>query len=239
MFSHGRKEEISMKVSRKERAMRSKPLILALTVIGALLLLWSCTPDSGFNTTADYDTVVTHYDPDVDYQTFKTYYLADAVVYITDPDDTSTIEPNPDLDDRILTTVAANMTAYGYTRIEEADADSASPPDIFVPVAVTTTKWVGMYYPYYPGWGWNPWYPGWNPWYPGYYPPVVYSYSTGTVFFDLWDFKNPDAETETFPILWTATINGLLSSDGDATLKRIEDNINQAFSQSWYLEQKD
>ncbi len=226
-----------MKVSRKERAMRSKPLILALTVIGALLLLWSCTPDSGFNTTSDYDTVVTHYDPDVDYQTFKTYYLADSVRYITDPDDTSTIERDDDIDELILTTVAANMNAYGYTRITEAEEEN--PPDIFVPVAVTTTKWVGMYYPYYPPGYWYPWYPGWGPGYPGYYPPVVYSYSTGTVFFDLWDFKNHHAETETFPILWTATINGLLSSDRAATEKRIEDSINQAFSQSWYLEQKD
>jgi len=98
---------------------------------------------------------------------------------------------------------------------------------------------VGAYYPYYPWWGWNPWHPGWGPGYPGYYPPVVYEYSTGTIFFDLWDFKNIDADTETFPILWTAAINGLLSSDRAAGEKRIVDNINQAFTQSWYLEQKD
>jgi len=225
-----------MKVSRKERALHSRPLILTLTIIGTLLLLWSCTPDSGFNTISDYDTVVTHYDPDVDYQTFKTYYLADSVVYITDPEDEPEIERDDELDALILSTVAANMNAYGYQRITEPEEEN--PPDLFVPVAVTTTRWVGMYYPYYPCWGYY-WYPCWGPGYPGYYPPVVYEYSTGTVFFDLWDFKNPDEETETFPILWTATLNGLLSSDRAAGEKRIEDSINQAFSQSWYLEQKD
>jgi len=211
--------------------------VLILTVTATMLLLWSCTPDSGFNTVSDYDTVVTHYDPDVDYQAFNTYYLADSVVYITDPDDTSTIERDDDIDRLILNTVAANMDAYGYTRITEPDEQD--PPDIFVPVAVTTTKWVGMYYPYYPPGFWYPWYPGWGPGYPGYYPPVVYEYSTGTVFFDLWDFKNPYIVTETFPILWTATINGVLQEDRAATEERIEDAINQAFGQSWYLEQTD
>ena len=226
-----------MRVSRKKGAVRSRPLILALTGIGALLLLWSCTPDSGFNTVSDYDTVVTHYDPDVNFQTFSSYYLADSVVYITDPEDTSTIERDEEIEQLILDAVAANMDAYGYNRIVEPE--EGNPPDIFVPVAVTTTEWVGMYYPYYPWWGWDPWYPGWGPGYPGYYPPVVYTYSTGTIFFDLWDFKDPYIETETFPILWTATINGLLQEDRAATEKRIEENINQAFKQSWYLEQKD
>ncbi|MGD8628888.1 MAG: DUF4136 domain-containing protein [bacterium] len=226
-----------MRVLRRKRALHCKPLVLMLTAIVALLLLWSCTPDSGFNTVSDYDTVVTHYDPDIDFQTYNTYYLADSVRYITDPDDTSTVERDDELDELILSTIAENMNAYGYQRITEPEEEN--PPDIFVPVAVTTTKWVGMYYPYYPWWGWSPWYPGWGPGYPGYYPPVVYTYSTGTIFFDLWDFKNVDEETDTFPIIWTATINGLLSSDRAAGEKRIEDSINQAFKQSWYLEKKD
>ncbi|MFC1799500.1 DUF4136 domain-containing protein [Candidatus Eisenbacteria bacterium] len=223
-----------MKISRKDMALSSRPLILALTVIGTLLLLWSCTPDSGFNTTADYDTVVTHYDPDVSYKSYSTYYLADSVAYITDPDDTSTIERDDDLDELILSTVASNLNAYGYQRIMEPEAEN--PPDLFVPVSITTTEWVGAYYPYYPPGWWYPWYPGWGPGYPGYYPPVVYSYSTGTIFFDLWDFKDPIEEEEEFPVLWTATINGLLSSDRASGEQRIVESINQAFSQSWYLD---
>ena len=226
-----------MKVSRKDRALRLRLLILTLAIVGTLLILWSCTPDSGFNTVSDYDTVVTHYDPDVDYSEYRTYFLPDSVVYITDPDDTLTIEPDEELEELILNTIADNMEAYGYQRITEPEEEN--PPDLFIPVAITTTEWVGWYYPWYPPGWWYPWYPGWGPGYPGYYPPVVYSYSTGTVFFDLWDFKNPHDATETFPILWDAAINGLLSSDRASVEKRIVDNINQAFKQSWYLEHKD
>ncbi len=226
-----------MKISRRERALRFRPPVLALTVVGALLLLWSCTPDSGFNTASDYDVVVTHYDPDVDFQTYKTYYLADSVAYLKDPEDTSTIIRDPEIDELILATVDENLRAYGYQPMTEQD--EGNPPDLYVPVSLTTTKWLGMYYPYYPPGYWYPWYPGYWPGYPGYYPPVVYEYTTGTVFFDLWDFKNPQSETETFPILWTATINGLISGDRTTGEKRIVDNINQAFKQSTYLEQKD
>ena len=226
-----------MKISNKGRALRYRPMVLVLTIAGALLLLWSCTPDSGFNTVADYDTVLTQYDPDADFQAYETYYLADSVAYLRDPDDTTTIERDHELDALILATVAENMNAYGYRRITEPEEEN--PPDLFVPVSLTTTKWVGYYYPWYPPGYWYPWYPGWGPGYPGYYPPVVYTYSTGTIFFDFWDFKSPPIEDEEFPVLWTAALNGLLSTDRAAGEQRIVDNIDQAFKQSGYLELED
>ena len=207
-----------MKSSRVDRALCKRSLILALAVVGALLVLPSCTPDSGFNTVADYDTVLTHYTPGIDYQAFKTYYLADSVAYITD--DSTTIERDDELDALILSTIDQNLKAYGYQRITERDEEN--PPDLYVPVSITTTKWVGYYYPWYPCYWYNPCYPCWGPGYGGYYP-QVYTYSTGTIFFDLWDFKNANVEEETFPILWTATLNGLLSGDRAAGEQRIVD----------------
>ena len=57
--------------------MKVSRMVLTLTILGVLFILWSCTPDSGFNTISDYDTVVTHYDPDAKFNEYKTYYLPD------------------------------------------------------------------------------------------------------------------------------------------------------------------
>jgi hypothetical protein len=237
-MSLGRKEVMMITASGNQRAPRPRRAALALIIIGTLLLIWSCAPDTGFNTIADYDTVVTLYDPNADFAgetTYVTYAMADSVKYLKDPDDTSTIEPDRELEELILDTIANNMDNYGYTRVTEPDPEN--PPDLYIPVAVTTTKWTGAYYPWYPPGWWYPWYPGWGPgwgYWPGY-PPVIYSYSTGTIFFDLWDMKNADDESQTIPVIWSATINGLLSSDRAAGETRIVNSIDQAFKQSWYL----
>ena len=69
----------------------------------------------------------------------------------------------------------------------------------------------------------------WWPWVP------VGSYTTGTVILDMVDVDGASEEEQTFPIVWNAIINGLVTGSDASLANRIETNINQAFAQSSYL----
>ena len=61
------------------------------------------------------------------------------------------------------------------------------------------------------------------------------SYTTGTVILDMLDVDGADDVEETFPIVWNAVINGLVTGSDASVEARIRTNINQAFDQSSYL----
>ena len=92
--------------------------------------------------------------------------------------------------------------------------------------------------PWYPGWGWGP---GWGGWYPpywgGYY---TYNFTTGSVIINWWDPQESPAPTSTDednqPVHWVATFNGLVSSSKENNAARIKSSINQAFTQSPYIQ---
>ena len=101
-----------MKVSRSKKALRVHLSMLALAVAGTLLVLWSCAPDSGFSTVADYDTIMTLYASDADYTSMATYAMTDSVDYIQDPEDDSEIERNPELEELIFDTIADYLSNH-------------------------------------------------------------------------------------------------------------------------------
>ena len=47
----------------------------AVGLIAALVIVPSCTPDSGFNTVSDYDIVATYYAPDTEFDSLETYVM--------------------------------------------------------------------------------------------------------------------------------------------------------------------
>jgi hypothetical protein len=128
------------------------------------------------------------------------------------------------------------MLNYGYVLEDEPETDD---PDLVMVAGLTITRWTGYVpgYPWYPGWGWGPWYPGY-PWYPGWTPGYTYSYDTGTIVIDMFDFETWDHDTGDIDVIWTGGMNGILSSSSSYNSDRVQGGIRQAFEQSTYLEKK-
>ncbi|UTW66908.1 DUF4136 domain-containing protein [bacterium SCSIO 12643] len=188
----------------------------------------SCYPEKD-RTIEDFDLVGTRFADNVNFDDYKTYHLYDSVVIVYD-----TTEEKPDYPkeeaDIIISGIRQNMMNYGWVEVAQGDT-----PDVYLEAAVWTNKIVGAsYYPGwgYPGWGWNPWwgYPGWGVSY--------YSYTTGTVLMSMMDVKNYDYSDKPAQVIWTGGLNGLVSSSNNNNLSRIEYSVNQAFTQSAYLNKK-
>ena len=213
-------------------------------LISVSSLFFACYPDSGLESIADYDVVVTVYDKDYDFGAVKTYAMPDTILHLlTDSTASDEDEISREYDELILTTIASNMQQLGYQRITEIDPnDPSREPDVVVLVGVTVTDWNG--YSWYPGWwwGWGYW-PGWGWWAPGYpgygpgYPGAVvpYSYSTGTIIIDMMEPDDSDNSAKRIPVVWGAATNGLLGGSQPSGASRITGSIDQAFNQSTYL----
>ena len=201
-----------------------------------LLVMGGCAPDSGFNSISDFDVVVTHYDPEADFQTYTTFAVADTVAHLGNPsgnDDGISKAIDPIIIDEITT----QMIRMGYT-LENNPENNL--PDLFMLPGITVSTWTGYVpgYPWYPGYGWGGWYP-YYPWYPGYMPGYTYSYDTGTIIVDMVDVSTLDEETGDVLVIWTGGINGVVSGSSSSNYDRVEGGIRQAFDQSPYLKKKD
>jgi hypothetical protein len=51
----------------------------------------------------------------------------------------------------------------------------------------------------------------------------------------MWDAKNADPDYEFVPVPWIAALNGILNDTSSGVSTRIENSIDQAFTQSPYL----
>ncbi len=198
-------------------------------VLPGLLLamaMWSCYP-GGPETIADTDLVFTYYNQDADFGSVSTFFMPDQVFVREGSEATE-----DSFDSLILSDVARNMEALGYTRVTDPQNNI---PDSVVIVSKVKTQytWVGWVpgYPWYPGWGYPGW--GWGGWYP-----VGGSYSTGTVFIEFASTDDVNVPEQEIVASWSGVFTGLLSSSASATASRVTANIDQAFKQSPYLGKK-
>jgi hypothetical protein len=218
--------------------MNKRPRLGAVifAILGIMLIaIGGCAPDSGFNNVADYDVVVTHYDPEVDYQKYTTFAVADTIMEYGKPEDDDS-QVTEALKNLIISEITTQMINYGYTLENDPENND---PDLVLVAGITITKWTGYVpgYPYYPGYGYGPWYP-YYPYYPGWGGGYSYSYDTGTIMIDMFDFATWDHDTGDIHDVWTSGINGILSSSSSYNSDRVQASIKQAFEQSPYLEQK-
>jgi hypothetical protein len=180
-------------------------------------------------TTADYDMVLTLADPNAVFSNYSTYALPDTVIHPVP--DGQTDDLTRAFDSQIISDVARNMDALGYTRVTDTTQT------VSVVVLITATKSDWQVSGWYPGgwWGWYPWYPGggYYPGYPGY--GYSYSFSTGSILITMIDPDkwNPDSLPDG-PV-WGGALNGLLGDTRAGVSTRIRNGINQAFAQSPYL----
>lgn len=208
----------------------SRPMLwVAVAVLGVLGLLagLGCYPGE-INSLEELDLVVTQFDSTHVWAAPASFFLVDSVVHLTDTSDPGNNITLPSTyDDLVIDETRNGLLGYGYT--EKNTPDSA---DYYVIVsALAVQNWtVDVWYPYWPccyyggGWGW-------------YYPPVydVDTYTTGTVFIDMYDRNGADSTQELIPRPWNALLNGVMGTAASVTQTRLQTGIRQAFAQSPYL----
>jgi hypothetical protein len=188
---------------------------LILLFLGAGLILASCTkyPPSSDRLLEDL-VVMTQYDTKADFNSYKTYALADVVKKITDKD---TVNLDSQTAAAILGQIDKNMKARGFVK-----AVSPVKPDLGIQVVYYENTYVYAYY--YDYWGY---YYGW--YYP-YYPVYYTSYTAGMGNIEMFDLKNIDPSSPRIAIRWNAFIRGLAT--GSHTTSEITAKIDQAFIQT-------
>lgn len=199
--------------------MRKTKISLLILFAAAAVILQSCYPGEEL-TYSDTDIVATFYDKEADFSNYDTYIMSDTIY--TFDDENQSLIPNDDLSPTnkaaILNGIENNLEDIGFN-----STSNPSDADVVIAVIATSSTWVGggCYYGY-----WSYWYP-----YYGWCYPVYYTYDTGTIIIAMID----KSVTEERPGLWIAAINGLLDDTSAGLESRINQNIDQAFSQSPYL----
>jgi hypothetical protein len=189
---------------------------LMLLFLSTALVLNSCYPGEEL-TAEDTDIVATFYDKEADFSTKLTYAIKDSVIRLDEDGNPIYNETGP-YDQQALNRIEDNMVAAGFTEVADpADAD------VIVFTFASQTTWVS-------GGCYSSWYSWYYPYY-GYCYPVYYTYEAGTLGIVMID---ADA-TEQKNALWVAAINGILEDTSAGIAERINQNIDQAFIQSPYL----
>jgi len=209
--------------------MKKLKLIALLAIV---ILVASCYADPNQDTLSSDLVVGTDRDLNVNFQNFKTYHIANTITNITD-DRNDSILAGPDAL-KIVNKIKENMNRLGYTFVEL----NAS-PDLAVIPAIIQIKNIGGVCTGW--WGGYPGYPGGGYWgYPGYgynYPYCgYYSYNTGSLTIDMIDLMNTDTTTN-LNAVWSGIMFGVISSSGAANMNKALKGIDQAYSQSPYLQQ--
>lgn len=208
--------------------MKTLKLFSFILVLG---LLGSCYPEKD-RSIEDFDIVGTNYDDTKDFADYTTYYLHDSLIIIYDTNEDKPDYPS-DAAAAVIDGIRNNLNGYGWKEMTPADTVGKK-PDVYINPYLWTSKVSGaVYYP--PYYGGYPWYPGYYPGYPSWGGASYYSYTTGTILIDMLDIKHPNHDEDTFDILWSAGINGILSSSESNNDNRIKFSVDQAFSQSKYL----
>ena len=192
-------------------------------------MLSGCYPDTP-DYLSEYDLVYTDRSPSFDFKAAITFSLPDSVVLLTGDlaEGEFPEKVNPQYGDVILARIRQNLLTRGWVEVS-----TAQEADVVVLASAVKTLNVDIYS--YGGgyWGWYyPWY-GYGWYYPGYYPAYT-SYTTGSLLIQMID-PNDVSPTNNIPVVWLAVINGLLEGSNVDIINRFTTNIDQAFTQSDYL----
>ena len=109
--------------------------LIVFLIPSSIILIQGCYPNNDISI-EDSDVVLTSYNDSVNFASLSTYFMPDTVLPIIDPSDPSDYT-NP-YQSLMLNTVANNMSAYGYTRVDTANSE----PDVAVVLSVLTTTTV-------------------------------------------------------------------------------------------------
>lgn len=194
--------------------------LLSILILGSMVLLQACFP-FGPEDIEDFDIVGTFYDENVNFGTFKSYAMPDTIVHV---DNSGVTGKTGEFDELILSQIAANMGAVGYTRVENPDN-----ADMLLTVAISKEGYsLGTSYNYGDYYGDRYDYGSGGYYYTG----SNYQLETGTLLMNLADHKVEGGSTKS---MWLGLINGITEQSFTNTSRRLIELINQAYVQSPYL----
>ena len=196
--------------------------VMSTLVLGSIFLLQACFP-FGPEDLEDFDIVGTFYDENVNFSNFKTYAMPDTIAKITS---SGVSNERGQYDDLVLSQIAANMGAVGYTRVNDPDQ-----ADMLLTVVVVNDGGYSIDNSYNYGDYYGPDYNYGSGGY--YYTGSNYQIETGTVLMTLADHKDGDNARES--AMWLGMLNGITEQSFTNTSRRLIELINQAFVQSPYL----
>jgi hypothetical protein len=212
------------------RRLRHFTLPVYAGALLALVGLAACHPGEISNID-ETDVVYTGVDKTAPFGTWQNYAMPDTVYEIKD-DESDEDKWNHALNDQIIADIARNMDARGYTRVDTSLIGSATPPDLVMTVyGVTAQNWlVFTWWRWYPGWG------GWGGYRPGYPSSQAVQFTTGTLWMNLIDHAQTSDADSTLVVPWSGAINGVAEGATSEIRARLTRGIDQAFTQSPYLQ---
>lgn len=203
---------------------------LAIVLLG--ITIASCQKEPSTSGLHQDYLVYTAYDTGADFNAFGTYYMPDSILLIGGSDKTEYWKDNNALE--IVNTVAAGMSANGYTRTTDKEGANLG---LQLSYVQKVTYFVGYDYPYW--WWYYPYYwsPGyWGDWLGWHYPyRVYYGYTAGSLLIEMVNLEGDQASGKKLPVVWDSFIGGLLTSSETVNQQRTIDAVKQAFAQSPYL----
>jgi hypothetical protein len=232
--------------------------LLAIIGLALVLIIPSCYTYNDDTYLDELDLTLTYYDTNFNFQSYGTFAIRDSVGvvsnYLSDNDLDDFYRPGGG-SDKIKNEVRQQFLNLGYTEVAD-DEDYDFGVNLVIALIDNTyvvgyPGWWYGYYDYY-SWYWGGWYP-YYPYYPWYY--TTYSYQTGTLLMEMadgesvrayrsWAADKTDEEIENADpdevpdvmFRWQALINGVAGYDASYNNDRTERGIDEAFSQSPYLE---
>ncbi|HTE23316.1 DUF4136 domain-containing protein [Flavitalea sp.] len=196
-----------------------------------VVMLAGCYKEPAYEELSDNFTVTTNRDLEVDFGTYKTYFISDTVPYHSGTSKDSML-PAAEAK-KLVDAVKANMSTRGYTFVPKA-----AKPDLGVSLGALKDTDVGVIYP-----GWWYGYPGWwgGGYWGGYYPyypySITYVITSGNVIVDIVDLKSA-VPKQKLVVIWNAFIGGGLATSTTVNIDMAIDAIDQAFVQSKYIQSK-
>lgn len=207
-----------------------KFLVLAISLIA----LASCEKDPDMSQLDSDFTVYTDYDSSTDFSNFTTYCLPDSILVPGDGMKNSYWKDESA--QRLISAAAEAMDSLGYKRVTNPDEATLGLQLSFTQMRTHVTDFVGggMYGSWWDFAFWGPYWGGW------YYPyPISYSYDTGTLMMEMVDLTKrtaaTDDEKQDLTVVWHAYADGLLYGSSRINLQLALRALNQAFTQSPYL----
>ncbi len=194
--------------------------LFSALIFGSLVILQACFP-YGPEDIEEFDIVGTFYDKDVNFSSYKTYAMPDTVARPNSND------PAGEYDALVLSQVAANMGALGYTRVDDPNQS-----DMIVTLSVVKEGYnLNSEYDYGDEYG-----SGYDNYGSGsYYTDsggATYEVETGTVLISMSDHKMQ--ADEPMP-MWLGVINGVVEQSYTNMNRRLIELVNRCFVQSPYL----
>jgi len=197
--------------------MRKTTFSLIIFIAAAIVVLQSCYPGDEI-TYSDSDIVATFYDKEADFATKLTFAMPDAIIRL---DDEGNPVNDPGVNDQLaMNRIKSNLDQAGFTEITDPDSIT-NVPDVLVIAFANQSTWVS-------GGCYSSWYSWYYPYY-GWCYPVYYTYDIGSLVIVMID------PTESRNALWVAALNGILEDTNAGIADRVTDGIDQAFTQSPYL----